>query len=258
MATVYNRIRADLYWRTYWKYIGVKIVNIFALLDTPQPPYWRNLCSLSRPVVEFSESKGHEMKKKHSTTSVSWIQQHDHFHLARFFITAQFPPASAAPWPSLHPAHLCWSFQRRLIAQRLPSPLMPPLLPRQEPESVWELSAKSKRRRQLSAFLTWRLHDANERDSGSFYDSKACVFTGATFNDGDFGASVKGFTASCRRNLVFSCIIFFSLIAFEVCLPKDEVLSLADAHIINWRLWRGLDDGNWSCGEHTGSKDWEK
>lgn len=32
---------------------------------------------------------------------------------------------------------------------------------------------------------------------------------------------------------------FFSLIAFEVCLPKDEVLSLADAHIINWRLWRG-------------------
>lgn len=108
-------------------------------------------------------------------------------------------------------------------------PLMPPLLNEgsrgEKPKSVWELSQQSqRRRRQLSALLTWRLRDANERDSCSFYTSKACVFTGATFNDGDFGASVKGFTASRHRNLVFSWIVFFSLIAFEVCLPNDEVL----------------------------------
>lgn len=98
------------------------------------------------------------------------------------------------------------------------------------------LSAKSKRRRQLSALLRWRLRDANERDSCSFYTSKACVFTGATFNDGDFGASVRGFTPQ-KSGLFLDG--FFSLIAFEVCLPEDEVLFLADTHIINWRLWHG-------------------
>lgn len=174
----------------------------------------------------MNDNKVRIMKKKSPGPNNMTMHMHlllfilQFFHPARFSKMAQVAPSwgrflPPARRPDLHSTqqHLCWSFQPSLIAsQWLPSLLMPLLLnqgSRDKSQNPPESSlSKVKAPQAAVGGLTRRLRDANERDGGRFYDSKAFVFTGATFNDGDFGVSVKGFTASRHKNLVFSWIVF--------------------------------------------------